>query len=149
MTATTVHTRVIVLCERLAGATLAGEAEWRREGEDRYLWQREEGSVAIGARDRDGQPPYELSILNGGGERVDELASALVGDEQPAPWNEPLAELYRAARRSGLHADQIIDALIAALPHRQASAGGEAAGVTFQASGSPPPGDGPGAHEHR
>jgi catechol 2,3-dioxygenase-like lactoylglutathione lyase family enzyme len=31
-------------------------------------------------------------------------------------WNEPLAVLYRAARRSALNADEVVDALIEALP---------------------------------
>ena len=117
--------RVIVLCERLAEATLAGDAEWRAEGEDTYVWERQQGVVAIATRDRDGQPPYEVSIFNGAREKVEELASALVDDDQPAPWNGPLAGLYRVARRSALHADEIVDALIAALPPRAAVTSGE------------------------
>jgi hypothetical protein len=113
--------RLIVLCTRLVEATRAGEAEWRAEGEDTYVWERPEGIVAIGTRDRDGQPPHDLSIFNGAREKVEELASALVEDDQPAPWNAPLADLYLVARRSALHADEIIDELIAALP-RQANA---------------------------
>jgi hypothetical protein len=110
------HARLISLCERLSEATLAGGAKWSDEGEDHYIWERQEGAVAVEARDRDGQPPYLLIILNGNQEKVEELASALVDDDQPAPWNQPLAELYRVARRSALHADEIIDALMAALP---------------------------------
>ena len=116
MTQETVNDRLIVLCERLAAATRAGAAEWRDEGNDTYLWHHAGGAVAIGARDGDGQPPYELAISNADGIRVEELESALVGDDLPAPWNEALAGLYRAARRSALRADEIIDALIAALP---------------------------------
>lgn len=112
------HARVIVLCDRLADATLAGDTDWRGGGDDHYLWEPEEGTVSIGARDRDGQPPYELAIFNSGGEKVEELASALVDDDRPAEWNEPLAELYRVARRSALHADEIIEALMNALPAR-------------------------------
>jgi hypothetical protein len=110
------HARLISLCERLSEATLAGGAKWSDEGEDHYIWERQEGAVAVEARDRDGQPPYQLTILNGNQEKVEELASALVDDDQPAPWNQPLAELYRVARRSALHADEIIDALMSALP---------------------------------
>jgi ankyrin repeat protein len=109
------HARLIVFCNRLAYATLSGAVEWRGEGDDHYRWEREEGSVSIGARDRDGQPPYELAVFNGSGEKVEELASALV-DDDPAEWNEPLAELYRVARRSALHADEIIEALMGTLP---------------------------------
>jgi glycine/D-amino acid oxidase-like deaminating enzyme len=115
MTTTDVHARVIVLCERLTAATLGRDAEWRTDGDDQYVWQREEGSVTIGARDRDGQPPYELAVFNDDSEKVEELASALVEDDLPADWNAPLAELYRVARRSALHADELIEVLIAAL----------------------------------
>jgi hypothetical protein len=110
------HARLIALCERLSEATLAGDAKWRGEGEDHYIWERKEGAVAVEARDRDGQPPYQLIVFNGKREKVEELASALVDDDQPAAWNQPLAELYRVARRSALNADEIIDALMAALP---------------------------------
>ena len=110
------HARLIALCERLSDATLAGTAKWRGEGEDHYIWEREEGAVAVEARDRDGQPPYQLIVFNGNRDKVEELASALVDDDQPAAWNQPLAELYRVARRSALNADEIIDALMAALP---------------------------------
>jgi hypothetical protein len=110
--------RVIVLCERLAEATRQGNVEWKTEGDDLYVWEHFEGVVTIGTRDRDGQPPHALSIFNGEREKVEELGSALVEDDQPAPWNVPLADLYRVARRSALHADEIIDALISALPTR-------------------------------
>ena len=110
------HARLIALCERLSDATLAGTAKWRGEDEDHYIWEREEGAVAVEARDRDGQPPYQLIVFNGNRDKVEELASALVDDDQPASWNQPLAELYHVARRSALNADEIIDALMAALP---------------------------------
>ena len=51
------YARLIVLCERLADATLAGSTDWRTEGDDHYLWEREEGTVSIGARDRTGSLP--------------------------------------------------------------------------------------------
>jgi hypothetical protein len=110
------HARVTMLCERLAAATVARAVEWRADGDDQYSWDRDEGSVTIGARDRDGQPPYDLGIFNRDGQKVEELASALVDDDVPADWNAPLAELYRVARRSALHADELIDALMASLP---------------------------------
>jgi hypothetical protein len=110
------HARLIALCDRLTEATLAGGIEWRSEGQDTYIWEREEGAVSIGARDGDGQPPYELAVFNSGGVKVEEVASALVEDDLPAAWNAPLAELYWVARRSALHADEIIEALMNALP---------------------------------
>ena len=110
------HARLIALCERLAETTLAGATEWRTGDDDHFLWTSTEGWVSVGARDRDGQPPYELWIFNPAGSKVEELGSALADDETPAAWNAPLAELYRVARRSALHADEIIDALMNALP---------------------------------
>lgn len=107
---------LVLLCDRLAAATLSRGAEWGIDADDRYVWEHEQGSVSIGARDRDGQPPYELAIFNREGQQVEELASALTDGDRPAVWNGALAELYRVARRSALHADDVIEALIAALP---------------------------------
>lgn len=107
--------RVVVLSERLADATHKGGAEWLREGEDVFVWQGEQGSVSIGSRDKDGEPPYQLVVVDSNGEKLEDLTSQLVDNDRPAEWNEPLAELYRAARRSALRADEVIQALIDAL----------------------------------
>lgn len=116
--------RLVVLCERLADATRGGAAEWTRDGKDVFVWTGEQGSVSIGSRDNDGEPPFQLVLVNANGERVEELTSQLVEDDRPAEWNEPLGDLYRAARRSGLRADDLIEALIEALPSKpQVSAG--------------------------
>jgi hypothetical protein len=108
--------RIVVLCERLAYATRARTAEWSREEEDTFMWASKEGSVSIGSRDKDGEAPYELVVVNAKGEKLDELTSQLLDDDRVADWNEPLAELYRAARRSALRADDVIEALMDALP---------------------------------
>ena len=68
--------------------------------------------MAIGSRDADGEPPYELAIYNGEGVKVDQLTSQLLANDEPAPWNEPLADLYRSARRKALRADDLLDTLI-------------------------------------
>jgi hypothetical protein len=116
MTREPVNDRLIVLCERLAASTRGGTAEWDDEGNDTYVWRHTAGAVRVGARDGDGEPPYEMTISNDREIRVEELESALLENDVPAPWNEPLADLYRAARRSALRTDELIDALIAALP---------------------------------
>jgi hypothetical protein len=108
--------RVVVLCDRLADATRAGRAKWRVEGEDTFLWDGEQGSVSVQSRDKDGVPPYQLVVFNANGVKVEELTSQLLENDEPAEWNEPLSVLYRSARRSALNADEVIDALIAALP---------------------------------
>jgi hypothetical protein len=106
---------VVVLCERLADATRRHTVEWNREGDDTFVWRGRSGSVSIGSRDKDGEPPYELVVTNADGERLDELTSQLLEGDRPARWNEPLADLYRGARRSALHADDVIQGMIDAL----------------------------------
>jgi hypothetical protein len=108
--------RLTTLARRLAAATASGTAEWEVRELDIYTWESGDGSVSIASRDRDGEPPFELLVYNASQERVDELGSALLEDDEPAPWNDALATLYRVARRSALHADDIIEALIGALP---------------------------------
>jgi len=110
--------RIIRLCERLASAT-GTDVHWREDGQDRFSWQQVEGSVAIESRDKDGQPPYRLTIYNGSGALVDELSSVLLAGDEPAPWNDCLARLYRAARREALHADELIETLISLLHSNQ------------------------------
>jgi hypothetical protein len=104
------------LAQRLAAATAARSARWQRGEGDVYVWASKGGSVTVVSRDRDDEPPYELAVFSPSGEKVDELASALLEDDRPAPWNEALVDLYRAAKRSALGADDIIEALIDALP---------------------------------
>jgi hypothetical protein len=112
---------MIVLCERLAHATRMRDAEWRVDAGDRFVWGRPQtASISIESRDKDGEPPYRLLLFNASGDKVEELTSQLVGEDEPAAWNEPLATLYRAARRSALGADDLIDQLIAALPSARA-----------------------------
>jgi hypothetical protein len=104
--------RMTTLARQLGAATLQRTARWDQKEIDVYSWGASEGLVTVASRDRDGEPPYELTVYTPAGAKVDELMSELLPDDQPAPWNEPLAELYRVARRSALGADDIIDALI-------------------------------------
>jgi hypothetical protein len=117
--------RLTTLARRLAAATAAGSAQWLPADDDAYAWGSTEGSVTVASRDRDNEPPYELAVYNPRQEKVDELTSELLDDDEPAPWNDALVELYQAARRSALRADDIIDALIDALPVAEGSDQGE------------------------
>jgi hypothetical protein len=117
--------RLTTLAQELAVATTHRAEGWELRDGDVYVWAAPEGTVTIASRDRDGEPPYELTVHTTGGERVDELASELLENDQPAPWNEPLAELYRIARRSALGADEIIDALLERLRETDVDAGTE------------------------
>jgi hypothetical protein len=114
---------VAALARRLADATNDGEVKWQKTGPDAFRWTSSAGSVAVASSDGDRQPPYELVVSNAEGEEVDKLVSALVSEDQAAPWNDALADLYRAARRSALEADQLIDALMAQLPPERADRG--------------------------
>jgi hypothetical protein len=113
--------RVVVLCVRLVDATRAGHVDWTRQEDDTFVWRTEQAAVSIGSRDKDGEPPYQLLVLNDNGETLEELTSELVENDQPADWNEPLANLYRVAHRKALGADEIIDALIESLPTKRAT----------------------------
>jgi hypothetical protein len=104
--------RLMVLAERLAAATAERTAQWQATADDVYSWGAREGTVTVASRDHDGEPPFELTLYNAGADKVDELTSELLAGDEPAPWNEPLAELYRVARRSALGADDVIDALL-------------------------------------
>ena len=80
--------RLTELANRLVAATTGRAAQWQLEGDDVFVWTAAEGSVTVGSRDRDGEPPYELVVYNPARERVDELTSQLLTDDQPAPWND-------------------------------------------------------------
>lgn len=120
MTVTKETEHVAALARRLANATNDREAQWEKIGADAYRWTSSAGSVSVASSDADRQPPYELVVSNADGEEVDKLVSALVSDDQPAPWNDALADLYRAARRNALGADRLIETLMAQLPPERA-----------------------------
>jgi hypothetical protein len=119
--------RLTTLARRLAAATMTRSAQWQLGDDGVYAWTAKEGSVTVVSRDRDDEPPYELSVLRPDRQKVDELTSALLEEDRPAPWNDALVELYWAARRSALGADDIIEALIEALPQTDADGESERA----------------------
>jgi hypothetical protein len=107
--------RLTTLARRLGEATSQRAADWELCEPDVYAWSSSEGSVSIASRELDGEDAYELFVYNAQHAQVDELSSVVDGDGA-ASWNAPLAELHRVARRSALRADDVIDALIEALP---------------------------------
>jgi hypothetical protein len=110
------YARHVELCQRLVGATMLGEVEWTAEEETAFVCARSSGTVGIRSRDRDGEPPYELVIFDPSGAKVETLLSDWSVEEEPAFWNEALADLYRAARRNALGVDKLLDDLLAELP---------------------------------
>jgi hypothetical protein len=103
------------LAERLSDATAGKRIEWRAPEPDAYEWAAADGIVSVASKDRDGQPPFELSVFNSQRQKLDDLRSELLANDQPAPWNAALADLYSVARRSALRADDVIEALMNAL----------------------------------
>ncbi len=122
--------RLTTLARQLVAATLQRVVRWEQKDSDVFTWGASEGLVTVASRDRDGEPPYQVTVHTAAGAKVDELMSELLPDDQPAPWNEPLAELYRVARRSALGADDIIDALIERL-HEAAGDDGSGSARSF------------------
>lgn len=110
-----VHAPLIRLCTGLAEATGAGQVEWVAREETSFRYKSSSGGVDVRSRERDGEPPYELILFNSKKERVDTIFSEWSDDNVPAPWNEPLVDLYRAARRRALGVDKIIDDLLGEL----------------------------------
>ena len=99
------HARLIVLCERLAIATVAGLTDWSADGRGLYVWERDEGIVSIEALDVEGQPAFELVVFDSDGEEVEALVSAFAEDNSAADQNGPLEQLFGAARKSALGAE--------------------------------------------
>jgi hypothetical protein len=135
--------RLTALARRLAAATAARSAKWQVDEDDAYVWAGEKGSVTIASRGRDAEPSYELAVFSLNRERVDELTSGLLENNRPAPWNEALVELYRAARRSALGADDLTDALIEALSPDEANGEARVAGRATHESRRPDSNRGP------
>jgi len=110
------YERLVELSKRLHVATDAGQLDWTAEDDTTFLWTGSSGAVSVRSRDGDGEEPYELDVFGAARQKVETLGSEWTADEQPAPWNEALARLYRAARRQALGVDRILDDLLAELP---------------------------------
>lgn len=111
------YQRLVELSKRLQVATDAGQLEWTAEDDTTFLWTGSSGAVSVRSRDGDGEEPFELDVFSAARQKVETLTSEWRADEQPAPWNDPLTRLYRAARRQGLGVDRILADLLAELPH--------------------------------
>jgi hypothetical protein len=110
------YERLVELSKRLRAATDAGQLDWTAEEDTAFLWTGAGGAVGVRSRDRDGEEPYELEVFTAARQKVESLGSEWTADEQPAPWNEAVARLYRAARRRALGVDRILEDLLAELP---------------------------------
>jgi hypothetical protein len=110
------YERLVELSRRLRAATDSGHLEWTAEDDATFIWTGARGAVGVRSRDGDGEEPYELDVYNAARQKVETLGSEWTADEQPAPWNEAVARLYRAARRQALGVDRILEDLLAELP---------------------------------
>ena len=110
------YERLVELSRRLQVATDAGQLEWLAEDNTTFVWTGSSGAVGIRSRDGDGEEPFELDVYGAAKQKVETIGSEWTQDEQPAPWNDALARLYRAARRRALGVDRILEDLLAELP---------------------------------
>jgi hypothetical protein len=112
----TPYERLVEVARRLRTATDQGQVEWTAEDDTSFLWSGSRGAISVRSRDGDGEEPFELDVFSAAKQKVETLGSEWTEDEQPAPWNEALTGLYRAARRKALGVDRILDDLLAELP---------------------------------
>ena len=116
------YERLVELSKRLRVATDAGQIDWTADDDMTFLWTGSSGAVSVRSRDGDGEEPFELDVFGATHQKVETLTSEWTQDEQPAPWNDALARLYRAARRRALGVERILDDLLAELPRAREEA---------------------------
>lgn len=110
------YERLVELSKRLRAATDEGQLEWTAEDDTGFVWTGSNGAVSVRSRDGDGEEPFELDVFSPTRQKVETLGSEWTEDERPAPWNEALTRLYRAARRKALGVDRILEDLLGELP---------------------------------
>lgn len=110
------YERLVELSRRLSVATDAGQLDWTVEDDTTFLWTGSRGAVSVRSRDGDGEEPFELDVFSAAKQKVETLGSEWTEDERPAPWNDAIARLYRAARRQALGVDRILEDLLGELP---------------------------------
>ena len=124
---TSPYERLVELSMRMRLATDEGQLDWTAEDDTTFMWTGSSGAVSIRSRDRDGEEPFELDVFSTANQKVETLGSEWTEDGRPAPWNDPLARLYRAARRKALGVDRILNDLLAELPRAREEAAEAAA----------------------
>ena len=110
------YERLVELSKRLRAAADEGQLEWTAEDDTSFVWTGSNGAVSVRSRDGDGEEPFELDVFSPTRQKVETLGSEWTEDERPAPWNEALTRLYRAARRKALGVDRILEDLLGELP---------------------------------
>ena len=122
------YERLVELSKRLQVATDAGQLEWTAEDDTTFVWTGSSGAVGVRSRDGDGEEPFELDVFGAAKQKVETVTSEWTEDERPAPWNDALARLYRAARRQALGVDRILADLLAELPRAREGAASSSKG---------------------
>lgn len=112
--------RLIEVAEALLDKTRKGEVSWRTmDDEDAFLYSGSRSSLVIDFNSR--RETFELRLLNQRGTVVETLSTAEVSTPTdpwasgPAEWNDTLAHLHDAARRSALDIDGLIESTLADL----------------------------------
>jgi hypothetical protein len=108
------------LAQQLTQRTREGGVQWTAEGDTWFQLSLPSGAVSIHSQTADGTAPYQLSVYNDNGARVEALTS--VWDQgnwgaEEKPWNAVLEELYGVARNSALNIDSVLDSILKDVEH--------------------------------
>jgi hypothetical protein len=111
--------QLVELCERLLAATIEQQLEWEPGEKTAFTCTRRSGTISVRSIDGDGESPFELTIFNTDGVKVESVIADSASEERSSPWDGAVGNLYRVARRQALHADRLVADLLADLPPLQ------------------------------
>ena len=121
------------VAQQLLARTQAGVLRWQaaaRPKDAPDTWQPQQfvtrlrtGSATVGSEVPEGRYPYELHLREPAGQHVGQLVTddedAWLGDREPEAWEQALADLYAAARKSALGTTASLDAIVDELSEEQ------------------------------
>jgi hypothetical protein len=105
-------TKLATVAQRLLALTQKGGIDWEKDprSEDSYSYSTTDSTVIIRSRDADGDIPYVISVRDQDGDTV---ATLTVTDSfDNLAQKKTISDLYKAARRSALQTDSVLDKLI-------------------------------------
>lgn len=122
--------RLATIAARLLERTVAGRQRWQaapRPSDAAADWKPREfqtrlehGTALTSSAAPEGRFPYALRVIDPLGHEAGRLATgedaeAWLGDREAEGWERTLADLYAAVRKSTLHSDEAVDAILAEL----------------------------------
>jgi hypothetical protein len=111
--------RLIPILGSVLEKTLNGQVDWSPTNrDDQFLSSGPNSSLRVSSwLDDELDENITFSLLNTRGVEVAELSSRwnFDGESGPASWNSKLIELHRAARRTALQVDKVLDSVLSDL----------------------------------